>query len=55
MNLVKKYFIGTPNELLVLDNINLKIEDGEFVALAGIMLRKATFMNIVGALDRPTQ
>ncbi|NMB97962.1 MAG: ABC transporter ATP-binding protein [Clostridiaceae bacterium] len=55
-NLVKKYFIGTPNELLVLDNINLKIEDGEFVALVGASgSGKTTFMNIVGALDRPTQ
>lgn len=54
-NLEKKYFIDTPNELLVLDNINLKIEDGEFVALVGASgSGKSTFMNIVGALDRPT-
>lgn len=54
-NLVKKYFIDTPNELLVLDNINLKIEDGEFVALVGASgSGKSTFMNIIGALDRPT-
>jgi putative ABC transport system ATP-binding protein len=54
-NLVKKYFIGTPHELLVLDNINLKIEDGEFVALVGASgSGKSTFMNIIGALDRPT-
>lgn len=55
INLSKKYFIGTPNELCVLDNINLKIEDGEFVALIGASgSGKSTFMNIVGALDRPT-
>ncbi|KZL89274.1 ABC transporter ATP-binding protein [Clostridium magnum] len=54
-NLVKKYFIDTPNELLVLNNINLKIEDGEFVALVGASgSGKSTFMNIIGALDRPT-
>jgi len=54
-SLEKKYFIGTPNELLVLDNVNLKIEDGEFVALVGASgSGKSTFMNIVGALDRPT-
>jgi putative ABC transport system ATP-binding protein len=54
-NLEKKYFIGTPNELLVLNNINLKIEDGEFVALVGASgSGKSTFMNIIGALDRPT-
>lgn len=54
-NLEKRYFIGTPNELLVLDDINLKIEDGEFVALVGASgSGKSTFMNIIGALDRPT-
>jgi ABC-type antimicrobial peptide transport system, ATPase component len=54
-NLIKKYFINTPNELLVLDNINLKIEDGEFVALVGASgSGKSTFMNIIGALDKPT-
>lgn len=53
--LQKKYFIGTPNELLVLDNINLNIEDGEFVALVGASgSGKSTFMNIIGALERPT-
>ena len=54
-NLEKKYFIGTPNEILVLDNINLEIEDGEFVALVGASgSGKSTFMNIIGALDTPT-
>jgi putative ABC transport system ATP-binding protein len=54
-NLEKKYFIDTPNELHVLDNVNLKIADGEFVALVGASgSGKSTFMNIVGALDRPT-
>ncbi len=54
-NLEKKYFIGTPNELHVLNNINLEIEDGEFVALVGASgSGKSTFMNIIGALDTPT-
>lgn len=54
-NIEKKYFIGTPNELLVLDNINVRIEDGEFVALVGASgSGKSTFMNIIGALDSPT-
>lgn len=53
--LVKKYFINTPNELVVLDNINLQIENGEFVALVGASgSGKSTFMNIIGALDKPT-
>jgi len=54
-NLHKKYFIGTQNELHVLDNINLQIEEGEFVALVGASgSGKSTFMNIIGALDTPT-
>ncbi len=54
-NLEKRYFIGTPNEIKVLDDINLKIEDGEFVALVGASgSGKSTFMNIIGALDTPT-
>lgn len=54
-NLEKRYFIGTPNEIKVLDEINLDIEDGEFVALVGASgSGKSTFMNIIGALDIPT-
>lgn len=54
-NLDNKYFIGTPNELIALNNINLEIEDGEFVALVGASgSGKSTFMNIIGALDTPT-
>ena len=54
-NLEKKYFIETPNEIHVLNNINLQIEDGEFVALVGASgSGKSTFMNIIGALDTPT-
>ena len=54
-NLEKRYFIGSPNELHVLNNINLEIEDGEFVALVGASgSGKSTFMNIIGALDTPT-
>lgn len=53
--LEKRYFIGTPNEIQVLNNINLEIEDGEFVALVGASgSGKSTFMNIIGALDTPT-
>ena len=54
-NLNKRYFIGTPNEIHVLNNVNLEIEDGEFVAIVGASgSGKSTLMNILGALDKPT-
>jgi putative ABC transport system ATP-binding protein len=51
----KKYFIGEPNELEVLRKISLIITEGEFVAIVGQSgSGKSTLMNIIGALDRPT-
>ncbi|WP_329887432.1 ABC transporter ATP-binding protein [Pseudoramibacter faecis] len=53
--IVKKYFIDTPNELTVLNDVDLTIYRGEFVALVGPSgSGKSTMMNIIGALDRPT-
>ena len=54
--IVKKYFIGTPNELAALDGVDIDIYDGEFVAIVGPSgSGKSTLMNIIGALDRPTE
>ena len=53
--IVKKYYIGQPNELEILHGIDLKVYDGEFVAIVGESgSGKSTLMNIIGALDRPT-
>lgn len=55
-NIVKKYYIGTPNELAALDGVDLTVNDGEFVAVVGQSgSGKSTLMNIIGSLDRPTE
>lgn len=54
--IVKRYFIGEPNELEVLRKISLIINEGEFIAIVGQSgSGKSTLMNIIGALDRPTE
>lgn len=55
-NIVKRYYIGQPNELEILHGINIDINDGEFVSIVGASgSGKSTLMNIMGLLDRPTE
>jgi putative ABC transport system ATP-binding protein len=54
-DITKSYYIGTPNELLILNEINMTIHEGEFVSIVGASgSGKSTLMNIIGALDKPT-
>jgi len=55
-DICKRYFIGMPNELEVLHNVSLSITGGEMVAIVGESgSGKSTLMNIIGALDRPSE
>lgn len=54
-HIVKKFFIGQPNELQILKEVSLSVEDGEFLSIVGASgSGKSTLMNIIGLLDRPT-
>ena len=54
--IVKRYYVGQPNELEILHGIDLAVSSGEFVSIVGESgSGKSTLMNMIGALDRPTQ
>ncbi|WP_026052832.1 ABC transporter ATP-binding protein [Ruminococcus flavefaciens] len=53
--IVKRFYIGQPNELEILHGIDLEVGEGEFTSIVGPSgSGKSTLMNIIGALDRPT-
>ncbi len=54
-NIVKKYYIGSENELEVLHGVSLEIREGEMTSIVGESgSGKSTLMNIIGLLDKPT-
>lgn len=54
--IIKRFYIGMPNELQILNGMDIRIHEGEFVAIVGESgSGKSTLMNIIGALDRPTE
>jgi len=54
-NIYKSYFLGE-RELPILKNINLDIQEGDFVAFMGPSgSGKSTLLHLMGALDRPTR
>lgn len=55
-NIIKRFYIGKPNELEILHGIDLQVKQGEFLSIVGESgSGKSTLMNIIGALDRPTE
>lgn len=55
-HIVKRFFVGRPNELEILHGIDLTVMKGEFVSIVGESgSGKSTLMNIIGALDRPDE
>jgi len=53
---VSKIYKMGETEVRALDNINLKIDRGEFIAIIGPSgSGKSTLLHILGGLDRPTQ
>lgn len=54
-DITKSFYIGTPNQLNILKEIDISVKEGEFVAIVGSSgSGKSTLMNIIGALDRAT-
>ena len=54
-DIIKRFYVGTPNELTILKGISLRVAEAEFVSIVGASgSGKSTLMNIIGVLDRPT-
>ena len=54
-DIVKKFYIGRPNELEILHGISMHVKRGQFVSIVGPSgSGKSTLMNVIGVLDKPT-
>lgn len=54
--IIKRFYIGKPNELEILHGIDLQVKEGEFVSIVGASgSGKTTLMNIMGILDRSSE
>ena len=52
---ISKKFLGSNRNIVVLNNINLKIKRGELISLTGPSgSGKSTLLHIISLLDQPT-
>ena len=52
---ISKYYGTGNNEVRALDNVNLEIQEGEFIAITGASgSGKSTLLHIIGSVDKPT-
>lgn len=55
-DIIKRYYVGKPNELQILNGISLDVFENQFVSIVGESgSGKSTLMNIIGILDRQTE
>ena len=53
---LKKYYVNGENLVKAIDNANIDIKEGEFVAIVGKSgSGKSTLLHIMGGLDNPTE
>ena len=53
--IIKRYYVGQPNELEILHGIDLTVKQGELVSIVGESgSGKSTLMNMIGGIDHPT-
>ena len=54
--IVKRFYVGQPNELASLHGIDVAVDEGEVDSIVGASgSGKSTLMNMIGVLDRPTE